>query len=439
VTKATPIVWNIIEEHFNEAEFLFGQWERALRSPRFDLSDLGTKIEQRLEAHLDGLVVGGPAVAERVLCQELKNLEEPGRAKTAALTLLFDLSLDTANQVVDVALEAEEPLQSAVSRAIILADVAHLDALLLERFREAEQEADLAILLKILTARGVDTRYKADGCLESSCPALTVAALESATRFQSTSALAFAESHLDAVDTHLRKTALIAGITLGSRMAWEYCLHVAAGSGIFDPELQAIIAVLGTPDDHEILYRQLEIPAQLDKKIWVLGFCGTDRSADVCLGFLRNPDERVAKAAADSLAWIGGLDLSLEKFQKPPAEPAEEATLPPIEKDDLNADLSLTGFDDIAVPNPEPIMHWWNSFRDRLVQGRLYTLGQQRSAQTRIYALEVGALWRRHVIGLELAARSGGACQVSTDAFSTRQRRQISALKSVCFSDSQIR
>ena len=67
------ILWDVIEEHFDEAEFLLEQWERALHSPGYTLTELGATLEQRPEAHLDGLLSAVRAVAEHLLQRELEN------------------------------------------------------------------------------------------------------------------------------------------------------------------------------------------------------------------------------------------------------------------------------------------------------------------------------------------------------------------------------
>src|SRR5437870_2540108 len=82
------ILWDVIEEHFDEAEFLFEKWERTLYSPGYTLAELGATIEPQLEAHLDGLLIGGREVAARLLEQELENDMAPTRALVAALVLL---------------------------------------------------------------------------------------------------------------------------------------------------------------------------------------------------------------------------------------------------------------------------------------------------------------------------------------------------------------
>src|SRR5262245_29573732 len=79
--------WDILEEHLDEAEFLWGMWEHALRAPNYDLDEVARGPEERLLAHLDGLVAGGPAVAPRLLVPAL-DAREPHRVAAAAAALL---------------------------------------------------------------------------------------------------------------------------------------------------------------------------------------------------------------------------------------------------------------------------------------------------------------------------------------------------------------
>src|SRR5215813_13541908 len=101
--KAELILWDVVEEHLDEAAFLVDQWESALHSPKFDLKDLA-KIERRLEGHIDGLIVGGNEVSRRILDLELANADERGRAVVSALALLFSRDDKNADRVLKTAL-----------------------------------------------------------------------------------------------------------------------------------------------------------------------------------------------------------------------------------------------------------------------------------------------------------------------------------------------
>ena len=63
---AEDIRASIYEEHLDEASFLYEQRKRYLEDPEVTLTDVA-ELEARLEAHLDGLALGG-AQAE-TLCR----------------------------------------------------------------------------------------------------------------------------------------------------------------------------------------------------------------------------------------------------------------------------------------------------------------------------------------------------------------------------------
>jgi uncharacterized protein (TIGR02270 family) len=427
-TPPALILWDVIEEHFNEAEFLFEQWEHALHSPTYTLTELGATLEQRLEAHLDGLLIGGPGVAERLLEPELENDTEPIRAVVAALVLLCSEEDAAINRVLEVTQGAEGPLQEALARALVLSNAARLDGMVMQRFRIAQSDSEKAVWLEILNGRGVDTGELLRHCFDSDDHRLVSAALEAVRRFARREMITDVEKHLRSDHPAVRTSAIKASLAFGSRDAWQLCLQLARASDVYDPELLLLIAILGQPQEHRLLYTLLDNSESPESLLWTLGYCGTVEAGDVCLPFLQTGDERVAKAAAEAMAWIGGFDLNEDEFQLPPLEPEEDETLPPFEEDDLDPDLTSDGVDDLPVPNPEAIIQWWEENRGRLTQNQRCLLGQPSSPEAMVHALEVGSLWRRHGTALELSLRTGGEQHVSTDSFSSRQRRQTAAL-----------
>jgi uncharacterized protein (TIGR02270 family) len=430
-TPPDLILWNVIEEHFNEAEFLFEEWERALHSPAYTLDELGATLEQRLESHLDGLLIGGPEVAERLLEPELENDTEPMRAVVAALVLLCSEEDAAINHVLEVSQGAEGALQEALARAPILSNAAQIDQMVLERFRAAQSDPEKAVWLEVLNGRGVDTGELLRPCFDSDNHRLVGAALEAVRRFARREMITVTEKHLRSEHSCVRLSALKASLAFGSRNAWQICLQLAKESDAHDPELLLLIAILGQPQEHQLLYALLDNSEGVEQLLWTLGFCGTVEAGNMCLPYLQSADERVAKAAAEAMAWIGGFDLNEDEFQLSPVESEEteeDETLPPLEEDDLDGDLTLDGVDDLPDPNCEAIAHWWEENRGRLTHNQRYLLGQPFSPEAMVHALEVGSLWRRHGVALELSIRTGGEQHVSTDAFLSRQRRQIATL-----------
>src|SRR6186713_3314527 len=85
--RPRPILWDIYEEHLDEAAFLLTQWEDAMKSAVYALPDVIVGPEERLAAHLDALVVGGKPVAEKLLFPALEG-DDAGKIFAASWALL---------------------------------------------------------------------------------------------------------------------------------------------------------------------------------------------------------------------------------------------------------------------------------------------------------------------------------------------------------------
>ena len=73
----------ILEQHAEDAAILWLQRDRAVDAPHFKRLLLG-RLEERLEAHLDGLRVAGPAGWETARAA-LEAYREPGEVFAAAV------------------------------------------------------------------------------------------------------------------------------------------------------------------------------------------------------------------------------------------------------------------------------------------------------------------------------------------------------------------
>src|SRR5262245_25350873 len=80
VSVFDSILWNVVEEHLDELEFCVDSFERQLDDVSLTFQQL-SKVEARLEAHLDGLVVAGDPVVERLLASAVAEVDpgEPAR------------------------------------------------------------------------------------------------------------------------------------------------------------------------------------------------------------------------------------------------------------------------------------------------------------------------------------------------------------------------
>lgn len=421
----TPsILWSVVERHLDEAEFLFDQWQSAQKSPRYRFAALESGVEQRLLAHVDGLSVGGAEVADHLLFSALADPGEPSRVIVAALALLA--AGESGLQTVLEALHIGDPaLRSPLQRALILAESERIDDAIRHDFDQSSDDAWKAIDLDILTGRGANPGALLTPCLTAEHPALKRAALEAIRRFGRREFSAYVDAALRSGQNDVRRSALRAGLAFGSRRARDVCVEWAYGDGAADRELLTYVAMFTPSEHHTIFYRPLGARAAVEATLWALGFAGTVEAGDACLKFLHGADARAAKLAADSLSWIGGFDTGADAYRIAAQELSEEETLPPFEADDLDADLVPDGVDEAPLPHREAITQWWTAHRAELAQETRHVMGRPFSREALAQALEQAPLWRRSAVAFEAAARTGGALQVSTDSFSTRQRREM--------------
>src|SRR5688572_12274873 len=113
-------LWDVYEEHLEEASFLSAQWERALESSHYTIDEVAAGPEARLFAHLDGLVLGGVPVAEQLVVPALEDADA-NRVWVAGWVLLQSESGDRFETLWTALLGATEPARRrALGRALEL-------------------------------------------------------------------------------------------------------------------------------------------------------------------------------------------------------------------------------------------------------------------------------------------------------------------------------
>ena len=126
-----PVIPDVLEEHFEELDFLWEQRESVIFAPDWNLDDLA-EHEERCEAHLDGLRIAGAHGVE--LARPALRGDERGAATAAAMILLAAGEPGLEEEVLEVLAEAEAPAREGVRIALRHGDVENLRSRL-ERLR----------------------------------------------------------------------------------------------------------------------------------------------------------------------------------------------------------------------------------------------------------------------------------------------------------------
>ncbi|MEP6652618.1 MAG: hypothetical protein ABJA82_04635 [Myxococcales bacterium] len=411
MTGGDPVLWNVVEEHFDEAEFLLDQWRGALGSPRLTLALVQKTMERRLVAHLDGLVVGGMAVADKVLWPALDNETEAPPTRVAAATLALLLALDGAitQRVIDLFTTTDsDALLAGLRLGFQLTSRTDVDEPLRLALYAVDAPAAQIALLDVLAARRVDPGPILGALLQSPNNDVVRAALGAAPASDPRMYQYTIESLLAHDVPGTRSAAMRTALIWNMSSGWRTCLAEArAGAAPAMP----FLALLGGTGELGLLADALRSAEQRGAALFALGFYGRRDAVDACLPFLDDPDEKVAKLAVEAIAAITDLPLFDKPFAQSPAEDAGADELPPLEED-LAADLMPKQVDEIPLPDAKAVRAWWSERRASFDANQRYLRGKVLSAAAIQDALTLGPLWRSGPFLDEIGVRSGGRVQL---------------------------
>ncbi|WP_163991472.1 TIGR02270 family protein [Pyxidicoccus caerfyrddinensis] len=418
-----PLRWDIYETHLEEAAFRWSQWETALDAPDFVLEEVAEQ-EEHVAAHVDGLVLGGEPVAERLLVPALA--DEPERIVAAALALLQAEAPSGPAAVLAALPAAEPPALAALRRAFELVPAAALPASLPALLKhEDAAPGRLALVLDTLGVHGLATAPLCLPFLAHPEPLVAAAALRAASRARLPLEPAMLQLALDSAEPTLRDAAIVTGLMGGHRGAWSACQAVARAPAPGDRLPLLLLGMSGDERDVKQLLELLSTEALRPDVLWALGFSGRVAAADACVELMRH--KPVAALAGEAFSAITGLRIA-EEYAVPREE--EDEALPPLEED-LAADLTPKPEDALPKPRPESVAAWWQQERQRLDAKQRYLAGQPFTPLALLDALASAPMRRRHALALELALRSRGAIQVPTRAFAMPQLDALKAARSV--------
>jgi uncharacterized protein (TIGR02270 family) len=389
---ARPILWDIYQEHLDEAGWLWGEWEASLDAAVYSIVDVAAGSEERLLAHLDGLVLGGAPVADKLLVPALA-ADEPGVVTAAAWSLVQAEDGDHQDKVVE-AFAAGGPGAAAIGRALMLAPRADISRLI--PVWEPGSPALRALILDIFAAREPEwVRQRVQAALLSGKLALVLAGLRAVRRFRDEVFKDHVQLSMQLDDPAGLRAALSAGLCLRLPVTWDVCRMAAEGKGEACWVPLALLA--SSPDpDHRAFVRARVADAEVAvDALWALGFSGDVEAADLLVASL----DKAGAVSGEALSAITGVTVE-GRLRKP-----GQSHGPDDEEVGIDDPAPVIRPED-ALPEPEveAMRSWWAGTRDRFKPGVRYLYGQPRSPETLRAALLSAPTWRRDLFALELAA-----------------------------------
>ena len=416
------ILWDVMEEHLEEAGFLWTMWERALVAPDYTLDELAAREEQRLVAHLDALVQGGEPVVEELLVPALEQDE-------AEISVAAALALTAAGHGPRVleALGAAAGLTPGVwglRRALELSALDGVRGGLEELCAPGGSPLARALALEALAFHGVSAGVLPGELLSSEDPVVVRALLRAGRVAPGALPEEVTERGLASEDPALRDVALRTGILLGAESARRRCDELVQERVAGARAAMELVSLQSGPASVRSLEPSLASPELALDALWALGFCGSVEAAELCVTVLQGGDELLAAAAAEALCAITGLDLTATGLVKAPEPGLEE----PDEEGGLV--LATTAEESLLAPDVEQVCAWWEARRAKLSPGVRYIMGRPAELSAVAGALHCAPLWRRHGLALDLGARADRdrATRINTRTWCLVQRRRVHEL-----------
>jgi uncharacterized protein (TIGR02270 family) len=398
------ILWDVVEEHLDEAAFLFERWEQAVVAPHYSADELERLVERRLRAHLDGLVIAGAPAAERLL---VPALSDPDCAAACALALLASPAEDVVDGVLASYATTEDDAQRrGLARALAVTDREGIDTALRLATYSTEGPAQ-AGLLDILAARRIDPGAIVGTLLRRDDATLLAATLRAAAvRAPDDERVRVVEALLESDVPEVAAAATETAMVWGFRPAWERCLARARAGA---PWALRLVALLGGASDAEFVRDMVATRTTSEERqsaLVAFGYAGRIDGIETCLALLGDEDELTARLAGEAFCAITG--LRVEKAFTRPAPADDDAALPSLDKD-LETDLEPTPEDDLALPDPVAFANWWQAHRHEFEAGTRYLRGRVYDAAAVGSALRDGPMRRTEALALELLIRTHGA------------------------------
>ncbi len=436
------LIWNIQEEHLDEAEFLLEMWAGQIDSPKHDLARLRDGAEARFLARVDGLSFGAERTLERLL---LPALEEPDedefRTAAAAFTILSSADVEACEQLLLALERCEQSGESSESgpglRGLTLAlSLSPREGLIpwLARDIEAAHGPTLLGRVRTLAHHRVDAGSRLSTWLSAEDLELRRASAHLARYTGASEVSAALGVSALSDDAQLSGSAIESGLIRDLPGFWAMtCARALGPQSPRDgspPARSALawLAMLGDAAVHRQLLTRLDSPTA--EGLWAAGLTGRPEAVDLAVTLLEH--KTLARHAGELISTIAGLPRKHDRYwvdngAAPVPDDPDEA-LPQFEDDDLDADLATRSEDSLRRPDPAQVRSWWASRRDRFDPRLRYSGGRVLDGRQLQRDLHEMPTRLRHARALELAARSAGLAQLQTRALTQVQTAQMAAL-----------
>lgn len=385
----------VVPRHAEETSLFCILRSRAIVAPHYKLLHL-LRLDNRVEAHVDGLRVAGDAGWE-MLVEQLA-YEEAGEVFAAAVIALESRDGARIERVLEVAERVPETVPGFVS-ALGWVEKPKLRGTV-KAFIRASSPFVRRLGIAACAVHRVDPRAALDQAVGDPEPALRARALKAAGELGRADLIEAVRDRLGDEDAACRFWAAWSAVLLGDRRRAPALLLAAAsdpGSPMHERALRLAPRLL-TPDAARAWFRQLaEDPARLRPLIQAIGIHGDAHYVPWLIRQMQAPP--VARPAGEAFSMLTGIDLAYEGLE---GEWPEGFTAGPTENQE-DEDVAMDPDEDLPWPAPVLIERWWGENAARFPAGQRFLCGRPVSDAHCLEVLRTGYQRQRIGAALELA------------------------------------
>jgi uncharacterized protein (TIGR02270 family) len=394
---STLLIEAVVEQHAEEAAFLWTARDRALHSPNYSLRDLSA-LDERVEAHLDGL-----RVAEEFgwqLCEQALDNEEPGTVFAAAVLAFDGGDTGRIHRVLEaacIAPQLERGFISALGWLPFSKVEGHIRELL-----GSERAEIRRIGIATSAAHRRDPGQPLIRALSDPNPRLRARALKACGEVGKTGLLPTILPSVSDSDDACRFFAAWSAARLGDRSSAVLSVLCEIAAGHTQYAERALGMALRIMDLHQAKtwHRQLRRDStQLRTAAIAHGIIGDPEAVESLIDLMNIP--AIARIAGEAFSMITGVNLSYEDLSADMPEGFEAG--PTEDPEDENATMDPD--EHLPWPVPALVTKWWNQHRAQFQTGRRYLKGEEITVRSLREVLISGKQRERTAAGLELALR----------------------------------
>lgn len=403
----------VIQQHSEEASFLWLLRNEAIEQPHYDLGDLA-ELDYRLDAHIDALRISGDAGWE--ICREALAVGEAGEVFTAAVLAFATGEIKRFQAILKVS-SREPGLSKGFISAIGWLDWQQAEKIIHNFAISTSSDLRRMSLAACAIHRSTPGQVLIDS-LSSDDFAVQARALKAVGELRLQELLPLLQDNFSVEERKCRFYAAWSAALLSDSGAIAVLQDIAESDSEYVEKSSAmVLRSMKLEDSHGWLRELSQNKGKTRLSIQGVGVVGDPVSVPWLIEVMQMPE--FARVASESFSMITGADLAYDNLAEDWPEGFEAG--PSEDPEDENVEMDAD--ENLPWPNVALIAKWWNEKKEGFRVGTRYLVGKPISAEYLQQVLRTGYQRQRAAAALELAILQPGMPLFEVRAPGFRQQK----------------